>query len=57
MKHFFPYRIIEAIFNRLNLRFSQKAFHLDTFLNKSCSTFLVTTSLKKLTKPFSFVTP
>ena len=33
----YHFRIIKAIFNRLNLRLSQKITHLDTFLNKLCS--------------------
>ena len=37
---FYPYRIIEVIFNYLNLRLSQKASLLDTFLNKLFSRFL-----------------
>ena len=31
---FHPYHIVKAIFNRLNLRLSQKSDPLDTFLNK-----------------------
>ena len=34
---FYPFRIIKAIFNRLNLRLSQKITHLDTFLDNFCS--------------------
>ena len=30
---FYPFRIMKAIFNRLNLRLLQKVTHLDTFLN------------------------
>ena len=33
---FYPFCIIRAIFNRLNLRLSQKSTHLDTFL-KNCA--------------------
>ena len=34
---FNPFRIIMAVFNRLNLHLSQKKTQLDTFLNKLCS--------------------
>ena len=34
---FYPFRIIKAVFNRLNLRLSQRITHLDTFLKKLCS--------------------
>ena len=33
----YPFRIIKAICNRLNLRLSQKTIQLDTFLIKLCS--------------------
>ena len=36
---FYHFCIIKAIFNRLNLRLSQKITHLDTFLDKLCSSW------------------
>ena len=38
---FYPYGIIKAIFNRLNLLLSQKSDSQDTFLNKLCSKLLL----------------
>ena len=34
---FYPFCIIKAIFNHLNLRLSKKVTQLDTFLNNLCS--------------------
>ena len=51
---FYPFRTIKAKFNRLNLRLSQKITHLDTFLNKVCSSKVVV--LDKLYLSYSMTT-
>ena len=47
---FLPIRIIKAIFNRLNLRLSQKVTQLDTFLSKLCCILLIFFFVQKCKK-------
>ena len=49
---FYHFRILNAIFNRLNLRLSQKVIHLNTFFEKLCCRThydLLTTSIIQFT--------